>query len=353
VIESIVSAINRHANSLLFIEISLLVLLLVLFVGTWIYNKKKYQNLKHQIPADVVKSYLDSIIHNSAALKSSLFRGGGGDVDPNQIPSILPISDLAGGGSIGIAGGTVSSEELNAKVAEIAKLRAEIASKNNQVIGLEKKVAQVQTDLDAALAKIAELEKLLAAGGAGGGPAGDAALQEQLTKTIAERDELKERLKEYAIIEDDLAELKRFKQENALLRKALEDAGTAIPEMDHDAAPVAEEIAPGPVVEEVPEPVVEEVAPEPVAEEVAPEAEEVAPEAEEVAPEAEEVAPEAEAEPTAEEVGPEPELPAAPVEEDPFDAAVAVAEDGPDDTSSDDDGRSPEDLLSEFEKMLG
>ena len=45
----------------------------------------------------------------------------------------------------------------------------------------------------------------------------------------------------------------------------------------------------------------------------------------------------------------EPELPAAPVEEDPFDAAVAVAEDGPDDTSSDEDGRSPEDLLSEFE----
>ncbi|MDA9793024.1 hypothetical protein N9B72_00425, partial [Bacteriovoracaceae bacterium] len=224
-IESMVSAINRHANSLLFIEISLLVLLLVLFVGTWIYNKKKYQNLKHQIPADVVKNYLDSIIHNSAALKSSLFRGGGGDVDPNQIPSILPISDLTGGDSIGIAGGTVSSEELNAKVAEIAKLRAEIASKNNQVIGLEKKVVQVQTDLDVALAKIAELEKLLAAGGTAGG---DALLQEQLTKTIAQRDELKEKLKEYAIIEDDLAELKRFKQENALLRKALEEAGTAI-----------------------------------------------------------------------------------------------------------------------------
>lgn len=128
-IESIISAINRHANSLLFIEIGLLVLLLVLFIGTWIYNKKKYQNLKHQIPADVVKTYLDSIIHNSAALKSSLFRGGGDGVDASQIPSVLPVGGLGGGDSVGVSEGNVSSAELNAKIAEIARLKAELDKK--------------------------------------------------------------------------------------------------------------------------------------------------------------------------------------------------------------------------------
>jgi hypothetical protein len=323
VIESIISAINRHANSLLFIEIGLLVLLLVLFIGTWIYNKKKYQNLKHQIPADVVKTYLDSIIHNSAALKSSLFRGGGDGVDASQIPSVLPVGGLGGGDSVGVSDGNVSSAELNAKIAEIARLKAELDNKNNQVADLEKKLAQTQEELDKALARIAELEKLLAESGSGD----DTVLREQLNATIKERDELRDKLKEYGVIEDDLANLKRYKQENELLRKALEEAGKPIPELGDEEAP-APEPEPEPIAEPAPAPEIE-TAPEPIAEP-------------EPAPEAVE----------------EPELPEPPVEEPtneeaPAEAEAEAAPEPPADTSSDDDDISPEDLLSEFEKMLG
>lgn len=322
-IESIISAINRHANSLLFIEIGLLVLLLVLFIGTWIYNKKKYQNLKHQIPADVVKTYLDSIIHNSAALKSSLFRGGGDGVDASQIPSVLPVGGLGGGDSVGVSDGNVSSAELNAKIAEIARLKAELDNKNNQVADLEKKLAQTQEELDKALARIAELEKLLAESGSGD----DTVLREQLNATIKERDELRDKLKEYGVIEDDLANLKRYKQENELLRKALEEAGKPIPELGDEEAP-APEPEPEPIAEPAPAPEIE-TAPEPIAEP-------------EPAPEAVE----------------EPELPEPPVEEPtneeaPAEAEAEAAPEPPADTSSDDDDISPEDLLSEFEKMLG
>lgn len=318
VIESIVSAINRHANSLLFIEISLLVLLAVLFIGTWIYNKKKYQNLKHQIPADVVKTYLDSIIHNSAALKSSLFRGGGDGIDASTIPSVLPLGELKGGDSVGVSTGSVSSAELNAKIAEIARLRADLDNKNNLLAELEIKYGNLQSDYEDALKRISELEKLLADAGNVGD---DTVLKEQLNSTVKERDELREKLKEYGVIEDDLANLKRYRQENDLLRKALEEAGKPIPVFENASVAEVTEASDGAEVVDV-----AEVAAEPEAIE-------------------------------------DPELPDTPVEvaEDASEEPAAIENqevaqavpDAPMDSSPDEDTSSPEDLLSEFEKMLG
>lgn len=125
-----------------------------------------------------------------------------------------------------------------------------------------------------------------------------------------ERDELQEKLKEYDLISDDISELTRLRQENEQLKNALNESGAEIP-----AAPVAEEPAAEVPVEE---PAAEEpAAEEPVAEE----------------PAAEEPAAE---EPAAEEVV---------AEAAPAPAEEAAEEDG--------DSKSPEDLLSEFEKMLG
>jgi hypothetical protein len=68
--------------------------LLLVTTGTiiayWFYNRKKFHQLTHEIPASVVKNYLDSIIQNSTSLKSSLFRGGGLDMG-NGIPSVVPV----------------------------------------------------------------------------------------------------------------------------------------------------------------------------------------------------------------------------------------------------------------------
>jgi hypothetical protein len=262
------------------------------------YNRKKYHNLKHQIPASVVKNYLDSIIQNSTALKSSLFRGGGLDVDPSSIPSVMPLDQLQTSTPIGVS--TSGGDE--ALRAEVARLQSQLTEKQNIITDLENKSTDLEGTVKAKQERIEELEKLLAEAQANEGTAGggdDEALKAQLAEVTTERDSLKEDLAQYDIIEDDLADLKRLKQENEQLRAALEGSGGSVPE----AAPVAE-AAPVPAAE----PVVAE--PEPVA----------------VA----EAAPEAVAEPAA----------AAPVEE------VAVAPAAEDD-------KSPEDLLSEFEKMLG
>lgn len=305
--DSIINYFDKYSDQLFVIQIGFLVIILSVLVWIWYYNRKKYQHLKHQIPASVVKSYLDSIIQNSTALKSSLFRGGGVDVDPSNIPSVMPLTDLPGSTQVGVdVGGDAALK------AQIAQLQAQLAEKINQVNELEAKNAGLEGTVKQKQERIEELEKLLAEAQAGGG-GGDPEAAAKLAEMTKERDALKEELQQYDVISDDLANMKRLKQENEQLKKALADAGGSVPE-----APAAEAAAPAPAVEE---PVAEAAAvvEEPVAE---------APAEPEPAPAVEEPAAQAPAEP----VAAAPEAPA--------------AEEGGDD-------KSPEDLLSEFEKMLG
>ena len=291
-----INYIDKYTTQIFVLQMGMLVILSAIILWVYYYNRKKYHNLKHQIPASVVKNYLDSIIQNSTALKSSLFRGGGLDVDPSSIPSVMPLDQLQTSTPIGVS--TSGGDE--ALRAEVARLQSQLAEKQNIITDLENKSTELEGTVKAKQERIEELEKLLAEAQANEGTAGggdDEALKAQLAEVTTERDSLKEDLAQYDIIEDDLADLKRLKQENEQLKAALEGSGGSVPE----AAPVAE-AAPAPVAE-----------PEPAA-------------AAEVTPE-----PEAVTEPAA----------AAPVEE--VAAAPAAAE----------DDKSPEDLLSEFEKMLG
>jgi hypothetical protein len=294
-----INYIDKYTTQIFVLQMGMLVILSAIILWVYYYNRKKYHNLKHQIPASVVKNYLDSIIQNSTALKSSLFRGGGLDVDPSSIPSVMPLDQLQTSTPIGVSTGG-GDEALRA---EVARLQSQLAEKQGVISDLENKNTELEGTVKAKQERIEELEKLLAEAQAnqGGGGGDDEALKAQLAEVTTERDALKEDLAQYDIIEDDLADLKRLKQENEQLKAALEAGGGSVP------APAAEAAAP--VAEAAPEPVAE-AAPEPVAE-----------------PEA-----------------------AAPVEEV---AAAAPTEEAAAPEAAGEDDKSPEDLLSEFEKMLG
>jgi len=301
-LEAIINYLDKYTTQIFVLQLGMLIILVAIILYVYFHNRKKYHNLKHQIPATVVKNYLDSIIQNSTALKSSLFRGGGLDVDPSSIPSVMPLDQLQTTTPVTGAGG---DEALRA---EVARLQGQLAEKQNIISDLEAKNRELEGTVKAKQERIEELEKLLAeaqASAGDGGGEGDAAMKAQLDEVTAERDKLKEDLSQYDIIEDDLADLKRLKQENKQLKDALAGAGGSIPEAA--AEPAAEE--PASASEPSPEAALEQdETPEPVVE----------PEAE--APAEEPVAAAAEEEPAAEEAG---------------------------------DDKSPEDLLSEFEKMLG
>jgi hypothetical protein len=238
--ETINLVLTKFTDETLSISIGLMGLLFVILIAYWVYYRRRFNDLKHQIPAQVVKNYLDSIIQNSSALKSSLFRGGGLDIE-DGIPSVVPTSELRGT-PVQVTG--ASSEELNQKNAEIASLKVSVGDKDKTITELEKKLGDTSTvapnadnsaEVTSLKTKVTELEAALAAAqAAAGSDDGDSKALAEITQ---ERDQLKEKLQEYEIIEEDLANLKRLQQENEQLRKALEAGGGAMPESAPTEAP--------------------------------------------------------------------------------------------------------------------
>lgn len=229
VFDSVINYLDKFGPELLVIQFGFLVILSTLFLWLWFSNRRKYHNLKHAIPANVVKNYLDSIIQNSTALKSSLFRGGGLEV--NGVPSVMPLTNLMGGESMGVNGApsTALLEDINQKKAMIASLEAQLSSANGSQRELESKLGSSQNNLSSAEGKIKELESLLAQLKNSGPDGGDAALKSELQMVTKERDEIRDRLREFEIISDDLANLKRLQQENEQLKRSLAAQGGAVP----------------------------------------------------------------------------------------------------------------------------
>lgn len=302
------------SDNVFYMSLSFLFLVFCLMIIYWFYTRRKMHELKHQIPAKVLKNYLDSVIENSNALKSSLFRGGGLETTEG-IPSVFPTSSLPAGNV------RDNSDELARKNAEISSLHSQITNKNQQIIELERmlkerpaasgKEAETISKLNS---EIVNLQSLLDAARADVANAGSGGVDPEVVSSLEnEKKELLNRLKEYEIIEEDLANLRRLQQENEQLKETISKLQSGAPA----AAP-----APAPVAEAAPAPAAE----------------------------------------------PEAEISNAPVEDSEEDleaamaAAISESKAAPAAPAADDDmmvpsnegeQKSAEELLSEFEKMLG
>ncbi len=209
-------------DDILMILVGFLLIVSTLFLWLWFSNRRKYHNLKHAIPANIVKTYLDSIIQNSTALKSQLFRGGGADV--GSIPSVIPLQNLIGGEGMAVSGApsTALLEELNLRKAQISSLEAQLSSLQASQREFDSKAGKPQANVTALENKIKELEALLSQSKNSGG---DGISKAEFSIVSKERDELLNRLKEFEIISDDLANLKRLQQENEQLKRSLNAQG--------------------------------------------------------------------------------------------------------------------------------
>jgi len=221
-VDTIKIVLEQFTNETVNISLSVLLLMTFIMIAYWYYNRRKFHQLRHQIPASVVNNYLDSIIANSNALKSSLFRGGGLEIGEG-VPSIMPTSELPLGG---VSATGDESEELAQKNAEISNLKSMLHQKDVTIAELEKKLKEnsgdggeevgiLRSEVDTLKGQLEEANRLLEEAK----NSADEGVYEELSK---ERDELKERLMEYEIIEEDLANLKRYQQENEELNKTIE-----------------------------------------------------------------------------------------------------------------------------------
>ncbi|MGE0614197.1 MAG: hypothetical protein AB7P04_01035 [Bacteriovoracia bacterium] len=333
---------SQFTKELMTFQILAICVLCAIYAGFWIIKKRRLGVAGELIPSGFVKNYLNVLIQDANMVRTQLFgllgEAGVGDLSKIQINLTAP----AGGAA-------VSDPSLAARLAE---LEGKLNTQNQAMSALEAQKKQIEAELAAARANVGS-------GGGGGGGGDTSGLQKKIK-------ELEAKLAEYSVIEDDLANLKRLQQENAQLKEQLAGKGGAAPAAPTATAPAATatgataaavaaasdaaapvetinltppaELAPTPAPEKTDS--VAEIAKEPAA----PAAfEGLVDQVEQSLKEPTAVAPTPE---------PAPEAAAAPAA-DPAAAVVANPEAKPGEAGAlENVGKSDEDLLSEFEKML-
>lgn len=217
--QGLINLFDVYGERFIVVGISLLSLTFVTLMFLWGYNRRRFQNYKHHIPARVMQGYLDSIIQNSSALKSSLLRGGGSEAVPT-IPIGIPLEGASIGGS-----GSSSSADFAQKNAEIASLKSQLTEKESMVSDLEEKMADLLGKLREAEENAGKFKTEADAFSNHAKVGGDEATLLQLSEVTKERDLLKEKLKEYEFIESDLAEIPKLQRMVETFKATLKQLG--------------------------------------------------------------------------------------------------------------------------------
>jgi hypothetical protein len=291
----------------------------------WLLIRKKKRESAEWVPAALVRAYLDRMQADERETRMKLFGEYSAAVSSGHAPLASALAPAAA-----VAGGGVDPHALK----ELEALRVQLSVSDQRAMEFDRMMNGLRAEKTALEQK---LKDALTAAPSAAAPADNAAATKEL-------EDLRARLQEYEVIEDDLANLKKFQKENEQLRQkveAYEKGGAAVTAV---AATPAATVAPTPVATPAPKevkPVASEgPAPEPALTLVSGGAPPTPAPAAEPVPEAP-VAPEATAETNTNVLAPvTPTLdPAAP-------AAVAAA--APEKSSQ----QKEEELLSEFEKML-
>ena len=173
--------VTDFGDSFLVIVICGSVLVAVLFVLCWLITKRRLNRTKHQVPAGVIKDYLDTVIQNSTSLRSALFREAG--VGRNS--SVLPVYKLDGKDK-----GSAASVEQGGS-GEISVLREELLQKEQVINDLTNKLQSSQGQQRNTSQQEGEVQRLTDE---------IAQLKNQLVpfqEAAKERDELKAKLPQY------------------------------------------------------------------------------------------------------------------------------------------------------------
>ncbi len=307
---------GKFSNEALLIELFLIGLITTAYFGYLISKKRKYGVAKNMIPDHVVKAFLIELLSYSEGFKKQLF-GENLQIDPSMVGKFQLQVATAPVAAAGASAGTADAGELHALKVQLGTSAQKIDELNKMIAGLQSQNATLQT----------QATEAAKSGGATAGGGDNKALLDKINA-------LETKLSEYSVIEDDLANLKRYMQENKALKEKLSGMGgnpadvtaaaTAAPTPAPVAAaatPAPAAAAPAPTPEPTPTPAPVAAAPTPAP-----------------APEP------AAAAPTP---APEPAKPSAPTGasvQDPQAPAAAPAASGGD--------KSDADLLNEFERML-
>ena len=173
----------------------------------WLLIRRRERRSNEWVPAALVKSYLDKVDHDERDIRYKLF-GEQSAASPAMNTTV--IQQVVGG-------------DTSAFTREIDALRMQLSAADLRAADLDKGITGLKTEKSGLEKKIAELEAARASGAtaAPGAAAADPAAAKEL-------EYLKAKLAEYEVIEDDLANLKKFQSENKLLKEKIENLEKAM-----------------------------------------------------------------------------------------------------------------------------
>lgn len=194
--------------------------LLSLYCYTWVVKTRRLGAARNQVPAGMVKIYLNQLINEAQFVRTQLFGLVGGSApDPEGLSARFqasPSSEAGVPGFSDLAGSTAhSASGANTQIPNdlwdrLKALERQLSEKESMVVNINIEKTKLLEELE----NVKQDQKTLS-------PPASPGNQDDLVQKIKA---LEERLEEYALFEDDLANLKRLQQENTQLKKRVEEA---------------------------------------------------------------------------------------------------------------------------------
>ena len=190
---------------------------MALYCYHWVVKKRRLGAARDQVPAGMVKVYLNQLIQEAQFVRTQLFGLLGGEAGAAEALARFqsgsqfqaPIQNTAPSPSFSSEAGPIPTDLLE----RLKALETQLADKESMVVNINVEKTKLLEEVEN-LKQNSQISQSAADG-----------TQDLTAKVKA----LEERLEEYALFEDDLANLKRLQQENAALKKRLETASEAAP----------------------------------------------------------------------------------------------------------------------------
>jgi hypothetical protein len=193
---------SRFSSEALLFEALVIFTLLAVYAAFFVLRKRRFGSVKTQIPAGVVKAYLNELIGDAESLRAQLF----GLLYSAGVPA-AELAHLRGTGS-GISAGAMlqATQAGGGDPAAVQALEAKLAAQAKQIETFLAEKMRVEKELEEARTK---------------GDSTSSQTSNEMNKLQEKIGLLEGKLAEYSVIEDDLANLKRLQQENTQLKTQL------------------------------------------------------------------------------------------------------------------------------------
>jgi hypothetical protein len=208
---------SKFTSEALLLELLIIFLLCCGYTAFWVLRKRRYGAVDSDVPSGPVKTYLNELIGNAEQIRLQLF-GLLSGMDTSSSSHLYRLVGLPGSPN---ADAIAADPEIAKK---LTALETKLMEQLKAMESLASDKARLERDLTEAKAGAGSVGS--SESNASTGSQGDAGTDVKLQQKIQD---LENRLAEYNVIEDDLANLKRLQQENSLLKSTLNSKGIAIP----------------------------------------------------------------------------------------------------------------------------